>query len=59
VVTSYRPVSAWGAADGAHRLSFDLPAAREDARRQRTALVVYDASTVRPLQAVELACNEG
>ena len=59
VVTSYRPVSAWSAADGAHRLSFELPAAREDSRRRRTALVVYDASTIRPLQAVELACNEG
>jgi hypothetical protein len=57
VVRSYRPASAWKAAERAHRLAFDLPAVREPARPQRIALVVYDARTARPLQAVELVCD--
>jgi hypothetical protein len=57
VVTSYRPVSAWSTANGAHRFVFDLPVAREPARPRRVALVVYDARTARPLQAVQIACS--
>ncbi len=57
VVRSYRPVGAWNTAERAHRLAFDLPTAREPARPQRTALVVYDARTGRPLQAVQLVCG--
>jgi hypothetical protein len=57
VVRSYRPASAWKAAERAHRLAFDLPAVREPARPQRIALVVYDARTALPLQAVQLVCD--
>lgn len=59
VVTSYRPANAWSSASGTHRLTFELPAPGADARRRRIALVVDDARTAQPLQAVELVCNEG
>lgn len=58
VVRDYRPVAAWTAAADAPpvTLQFDLPGAAEPAHPRAVNLVVLDAATGRPVQAVKLGC---
>lgn len=53
VVRRLLPVPAWRTADGAHRLAVEVPATPA---RQRVVLVVSDAATRRPVQALSLGC---
>ncbi|HEX6704467.1 MAG TPA: DUF1223 domain-containing protein [Albitalea sp.] len=58
VVTDYRREAAWAAATGATRSLSFAPGAPSDASRMRKVnLVVVDASTGRPVQALALACS--
>ncbi len=56
VVREYRPVSAWAAAEAPRSLSFDLPGAGDAAHPRQVNLVVVDADTGRPVQALKLGC---
>ena len=57
VVRGYRPVPAWAArADAPTTLQFDLPAAGDAAHPRLVNLVVINADTGRPVQAVKLGC---
>jgi len=57
VVRDYRPVAAWTArADAATTLQFDVPPAAEPAHARLVNLVVINADTGRPVQAVKLGC---
>ena len=57
VVRDYRPVAAWPArADTPQTLGFELPGEADAAHRRDLNLVVVDAATGRPLQAVRLGC---
>ena len=58
VVRDYRPVAPWATADGIKTLSFSpvpMPALGGSRPRQ-VNLVVFDADTGRPVQAVKLGC---
>ena len=58
VVRDYRPVEAWPAVPGGvQRLRFDEVAAGDAGHPRRVNLVVFDAATMRPLQALQLACS--
>ncbi len=58
VVRDYRPVAAWSSKAGAPAgaLQFDLTAAADTAHPREVNLVVVDADTGRPVQAVKLGC---
>ena len=57
VVRDYEPVAAWAARSGAAETIAFAPQARADAGHPRSVnLVVVDASTGRPVQAVKLGC---
>lgn len=58
VVRAYQPVASWASRAGqATTLAFDLPAAASDPAHPRAVnLVVVDAVTGRPVQAVKLGC---
>lgn len=54
VVRSYQPVQAWS---GASELRYSSPAVGEGGRTRRVVLVVTDARTGAPVQAVALQCK--
>ena len=57
VVRQYTPVAAWAAADSpARSLRLDAPHNGEAGRKARLLVVVTDAATGAPLQAVQLDC---
>jgi len=57
VVRDYRPVAAWTTlAQPPARLQFDLPAAADAAHPRLVNLVIVNADTGRPVQAVKLGC---
>lgn len=57
VVRDYRPVAAWSAQPGsATTLQFELGAAADPAHARTVNLVVVNADTGRPVQAVKLGC---
>ena len=57
VVREYRPVAAWAAsAEAARSLTFDLPGAGDAAHPRQINLVVVDAETGRPVQALKIGC---
>lgn len=58
VVRDYRPVAAWSSKAGAPAgaLQFDLATAVDPAHPREVNLVVVDADTGRPVQAVKLGC---
>ncbi|CAN5689608.1 DUF1223 domain-containing protein [soil metagenome] len=58
VVRDYRPVAAWPSKAGAPAgaLQFDLTSAADPAHPREVVLVVVDADTGRPVQAVKLGC---
>ncbi|CAN5193810.1 DUF1223 domain-containing protein [soil metagenome] len=58
VVRDYRPVAAWATQAGAPAgaLQFDLTTTADPAHPREIDLVVVDAATGRPLQAVKLGC---
>jgi hypothetical protein len=55
VVRNYKRVPAW-TANGPHELSFSSPARGEAGRERRVVLVVTDARSGVPIQALALAC---
>ena len=56
VVRDYRPVAPWATTDGAKTLSFSPLTAPDGSRPRQVNLVVFDADTGRPVQAVKLGC---
>jgi hypothetical protein len=58
VVRQYQPVAAWSAKPGtaATSLQFDATGAVDPAHPRAVNLVVVDADTGRPVQAVKLGC---
>jgi hypothetical protein len=57
VVRAYRPVAAWAAsAKAAASFAYDLPGAADPAHPRAVNLVVVNAETGRPVQAVKLGC---
>ncbi len=57
VVRDYRPVAAWTTgAEATRSLSFDLPGAGDSAHPRQVNLVVVDAETGRPVQALKIGC---
>ena len=57
VVRDYEPVAAWTARDGAAATLSFKPATAPDAAHPRSVnLVVVDAATGRPVQAVKVGC---
>src|SRR5438105_1057209 len=57
VVRALQPVAAWNAQRGvAQRLEFVVPAARDGAPSRRVNLVVIDAASGRPVQALAVGC---
>ncbi len=57
VVREYQPVAAWGAQrDTAHTLSYSPAVAADPAHPRHVNLVVVDAATGRPVQALKLGC---
>jgi len=56
VVRDYRPVAAWTAAGDATTLQFDLAGGADPAHPRLVNLVVVNADTGRPVQAVKLGC---
>jgi len=57
VVRDYRTVAAWAAsADAPQTLVYELPGGADATHRRDLHLVVVDAGTGRPLQAVRLGC---
>ena len=57
VVRAYRPVAAWAASPGAPAsFAYELPEAADPAHERAVNLVVVDAATGRPVQAVKLGC---
>ena len=57
VVRDYRPVAPWApAGDTPRTLAFDLPPATDAAHPRQVNLVVVDADTGRPVQALKLGC---
>jgi len=57
VVRDYEPVAAWAARPGATETISFAPTTRSDATHPRSVnLVVVDAATGRPVQAVKVGC---
>ena len=57
VVREYRPVAAWSAKDGpAATLTFEPAGSADPARPREIKLVVVNADSGRPLQAVKIGC---
>ena len=57
VVRDYRPVAAWTTSTEAPRtLSFELPGTGDPAHPRQVNLVVVDAETGRPVQALKIGC---
>ncbi len=57
VVRDYQPVAAWSAASGkAETLSFDASTPVDGAHPRSVNLVVVDAATGKPLQALKIGC---
>ena len=56
VVRDYRPLAPWATTDGSKTLSFSPLTAPEGSRPRQVNLVVFDADTGRPVQAVKLGC---
>lgn len=56
VVRDYRQVAAWPVQGNAATLQFDLPAATDAAHPRQVNLVITNADTGRPVQAVKLGC---
>ena len=56
VVRDYRPVAPWATADGTKTLSFSPPSAPDGSQPRQVNLVVFDADSGRPVQAVKLGC---
>ena len=57
VVREYRPVAAWSTAGDALRsLTFDLAGAGDAAHPRQVNLVVVDADTGKPVQALKIGC---
>jgi hypothetical protein len=57
VVRDYQPVGAWSAApDAAHTLRYALPAGGDPRHARAVNLVVLDAASGRPLQALKAPC---
>ncbi|MDQ2734551.1 MAG: DUF1223 domain-containing protein [Pseudomonadota bacterium] len=57
VVRDYRPVAAWTtSADAPRTLAFDLPGAGDASHPRQVNLVVVDAETGRPVQALKIGC---
>lgn len=57
VVREYRPVAAWTtSADAPRTLAFDLPGAGDATHPRQVNLVVVDAETGRPVQALKIGC---
>ncbi|HEY4067968.1 MAG TPA: DUF1223 domain-containing protein [Burkholderiaceae bacterium] len=56
VVRDYRPVAAWAAKPAAATLQLDLPPASDPAHLRLVNLVITDADTGRPVQALKLGC---
>lgn len=56
VVRDYRLVAPWASTDGSKTLSFSPLTAPATGRRRQINLVVFDADTGRPVQAVKLGC---
>jgi len=57
VVREYRPVPAWTTSAEARRtITFDLPGAGDAAHPRQVNLVVVDADTGRPVQALKIGC---
>ncbi len=57
VVREYRPVPAWTtSADAPRTIAFDLPGAGDAAHPRQVNLVVVDADTGRPVQALKIGC---
>ena len=56
VVRDYRQVAAWPVQANAATLQFDLPATVDAAHPRQVNLVIVNADTGRPVQAVKLGC---
>ena len=56
VVRDYRPVAPWSSKAGATTLPFELTAAGDAAHPRLVNLVVVDADSGRPVQALKLGC---
>jgi hypothetical protein len=56
VVRDYRQVPAWPVQESAATLQFDLPGAADVAHPRHVNLVIVNADTGRPVQAVKLGC---
>lgn len=57
VVRAYQPVEAWAARPGASTmLQYDLPGAADPAHPRSVNLVIVDAASGRPVQAVKAGC---
>ena len=56
VVREYRPVAAWAAKSDAATLQFDMAGAADPAHPRQVNLVIVNADTGRPVQAVKLGC---
>jgi len=57
VVRDYRPVAVWSNdADAPRTLAFELPAAHDAGHPREVNLVVVDADTGRPVQALKIGC---
>ena len=56
VVRDYRPVAAWATRPEATTLQFDLNDAADPAHARQVNLVIVNADTGRPVQAVKLGC---
>jgi len=56
VVRDYQAVAAWSPSPTATALNFDLPGADDPAHPRQVNLVIVNADTGRPVQAVKLGC---
>jgi len=56
VVRDYRPIAAWSAKGDTVTLQLELPEATDPAHPRQINLVVVNADTGRPVQAVKLGC---
>jgi len=57
VVREYQPVDAWSASrDGAHALAYTPHSAADPAHPRMLSLIVVDAASGKPLQALSLGC---
>jgi hypothetical protein len=56
VVRDYRPITPWPTSSAATTFRFELPASADPAHPRLINLVIVDAGTGRPVQAVKLGC---